>query len=218
MKNKQRGGTFLGFIVGVVFGLAVALAVAVYVTKVPVQFLNKGQSRTPDQDAAESKKNKDWDPNAPLSGKNPAKLAAPAASASVAPAPSAVAASTPVPVPASAPVPAPAPAPVTKKELKPAATADPLGDLANARSAGAANDPFMYFVQVGAFRTPEDAESQRAKLSLSGVEARVSEREQAGRPVYRVRVGPFDKKDEAEKSKEKLEAAGLETALVRVQR
>jgi cell division protein FtsN len=95
---------------------------------------------------------------------------------------------------------------------------DPLGDLAKARSSNATVEPFSYFVQVGAFRTPEDAESQRAKLSLGGVEAKVTEREQAGRTVFRVRVGPFDKKEAADKAKEKLEAAGLETALVRVQR
>ncbi len=207
--NKQRGGTFLGFVMGVVVGLAAALAVAVYVTKVPVQFLNKGQSRSPEQDAAEIKKNKDWDPNAPLYGKNPSKPNAAAAAAS-APAVSAM--------PASAPAPKAGAAPVTKKELKPAVTADPLGDLVNARSAGASNEPFLYFVQVGAFRTPEDAETQRAKLSLSGVEAKVSEREQSGRTVFRVRVGPFDRKEEAERSKEKLEAGGLEAALVRVQR
>jgi hypothetical protein len=71
---------------------------------------------------------------------------------------------------------------------------------------------------VGAFRTLEDAESQRARLSLGGIETRVSEREQSGRTVYRVRVGPFDKREEAERAKEKLDASGLETALVRVQR
>jgi cell division protein FtsN len=118
--------------------------------------------------------------------------------------------------------------PPAKVEAKPAASADPLGDLAKARTATAAPaaaatatagaEPFNYFVQVGAFRTPEDAESQRARLSLSGIETRVSEREQSGRTVYRVRVGPFDKRDEAERTKEKLDASGLETALVRVQR
>ena len=79
--DKQRGGTFLGFVIGVVVGLGAALAVAVYVTKVPIPFVNKGQSRTADQDAAETKKNKDWDPNTPLYGKNPAKPAAPVAAA-----------------------------------------------------------------------------------------------------------------------------------------
>jgi cell division protein FtsN len=197
--KEQKGGTLLGFIIGVVVGLGVALAVAVYITKVPIPaFLNKGQSRTVDQDAAEAQKNKNWDPNAPLYGKNPAKPVAPS--------------SAPVATPSGEPVAANSAA---KVEIKPAVSADPLGDLAKAK-AGA--EPFNYFVQVGAFRTAEDAESQRAKITLSGVEAKVSEREQSGRMVYRVRVGPFDRKEEAEKSKAKMDATGFETALVRVQR
>lgn len=211
--KQQRGGTILGFIIGVVVGLGAALAVAVYVTKVPIPFVNKGQSRSPDQDAAETKKNKDWDPNTPLYGKNPVKPAAPAPAASAP-------ATTTGPVPATKPTSdaAAVSAPAPKAEAKPAVSADPLGDLAKARSSGAAVDPFTYFVQVGAFRTPEDAESQRARLSLAGVESKVTEREQSGRAVFRVRVGPFDKKEEAGKTREKLEAAGLETTLVRVQR
>jgi cell division protein FtsN len=204
--KQQRGGTLIGFIIGLVVGLGVALAVAVYVTKVPIPFVNKGQSRTPDQDAAETKKNKDWDPNAPLYGKNPAKPAVPVVPA------------TPEAAPVVTPGATTAPTPATKAASKPAASADPLGDLAKARAATATVEPFVYFVQVGAFRTPEDAESQRAKLSLAGVEAKVTEREQAGRVVFRVRVGPFDKKEEADKSKEKMDATGLDTALVRVQR
>ena len=50
------------------------------------------------------------------------------------------------------------------------------------------------------------------------IEARVTEREQAGRAVFRVRVGPFDRKEEADKSKERLESNGMDTALVRVAR
>jgi cell division protein FtsN len=97
-------------------------------------------------------------------------------------------------------------------------SADPLGDLASARTASPGADPFFYFVQAGAFRTAEDAEAQRAKLSLMGIDAKVTEREQSGRQVFRVRVGPFDKKEEADRQKEKLESGGVETALVRVQR
>ena len=219
--KRQRGGTILGFVIGVVVGLGAALAVAVYVTKVPIPFVNKGQSRSADQDAAEAKKNKDWDPNTPLYGKNPVKPAAPAEAASES-APGAVAAPSTVPVvkssrDASAAT-TPSVVPVAKAESKPAASTDPLGDLAKARATGASAEPFSYFVQVGAYRTPEDAESQRAKLSLSGVEAKVTEREQSGRAVFRVRVGPFDKKDEADKAKEKLDAAGMESAMVRVAR
>ncbi|HWI82914.1 SPOR domain-containing protein [Ramlibacter sp.] len=206
MKQSQRGSIIVGIIIGVVIGLAAALAVAVYVTKVPVPFLNRGTARSAEQDAAETRKNRDWDPNAPLYGRNPAKPLppAPAVAASGAPAPAAPVAT----------VPAPAREPAAK-----AKPADPLGEFAAARSGGAAAaDPFFYFVQAGAFRTPEDAEAQRAKLSLMGIDAKVTEREQSGRQVFRVRVGPFDRKEDADRQKEKLESGGFETALVRVQR
>jgi cell division protein FtsN len=207
--KQQRGGTLLGFIIGTVFGLAVALAVAVYVTKVPVPFMNKGQTRSADQDAEEAKKNKDWDPNAPLYGKNPVKPAQPDASAQ------ATVATPPAATPAKSVV---KPQDSKVPEAKTPNSADPLGDLARAKTGAADTEPFVYWVQVGAYRTMEDAESQRAKLSLGGVETKITEREQSGRTVYRVRVGPFDKKEDGEKSKEKLDKSGLETALVRVQR
>jgi cell division protein FtsN len=211
VKNSQRGSVIVGIIIGVVLGLAAALAVAVYVTKVPIPFLNRGQSRSAEQDAAEVRKNRDWDPNAPLYGKNPAKP--------LPPAPAVVAPATP-PV-ATMPVPViPERSPASRAKAGTAPAADALGDLASARSTvpSTGTDPFFYFVQAGAFRTAEDAETQRAKLSLMGVEAKVTEREQSGRQVFRVRVGPFDKKEDADRQKEKLEAGGVETALVRVQR
>ena len=204
--KQQRGGTLLGLIVGLVIGLGLALAVAVYITRVPVPFVNKGQTRSTEQDAAEARKNKDWDPNAPLYGKTPAR---PASAASAAAPDAAASAAKPVLV---------APAPEPKAEAKPAASADPLGDLAKSRSSAVVVDPFTYFVQAGAYRSAEDAEAQRAKLSLAGIETRTSEREQSGRAVYRVRAGPIEKKEDAEKLKDKLEALGVEAALVRVQR
>ena len=76
-RSRQRGGFAMGLIVGLLIGLALALGVALYVTKVPVPFVNKVPQRTAEQDAAETEKNKNWDPNAPLSGK--ARRSAPAA-------------------------------------------------------------------------------------------------------------------------------------------
>ena len=69
--NSQRGGFFLGMIVGLLIGLALALGVALYITKVPLPFIDKVPQRTAEQDAAEAEKNKNWDPNSPLYGKNP---------------------------------------------------------------------------------------------------------------------------------------------------
>jgi cell division protein FtsN len=190
---RQRGGTLLGFIFGLIVGLSVALAVAIYVTKVPIPFLNKGVHRSPDQDAAEEKKNKDWDPNAPLYGKNPVK-------------------------PPEKPMGEDAPAVIPPPSSTPAPTAgeDPLGDLARSRAANA--DPFNYYVQAGAFRSADEAEAQRAKLALQGFDARVSEREQSGRTVFRVRIGPVESREDAERIQQKLTASKVDAALVRVQR
>ena len=220
--KKQRGGTLLGFILGALAGLGVALALAVYITKVPMPFMTKTPSRTADDAAAEAKKNRDWDPNAALSGKPAAKDTQAVVDTTAAP-------QTPVatgtPAPSADPVgdlakaktktdtPAKPAAPVATA----AAPAAPSSTSAPAASA-AAGDPFNYFVQAGAFRTPEDAEQQRIKLSLMGLPARVSEREQSGRMVYRVRLGPFDKKDDADKVKVRLDTGGLEATLVRVQK
>ena len=107
MKTKQRGGTILGFILGMIVGLGAALAVAVYVTKVPVPFLSKSPAR--DSEAAETERNRNWDPNSPLYGKNPAKGAV---------TPSVPAATGVAPAPATPAVP-PTAAEVKKAESKP---------------------------------------------------------------------------------------------------
>ncbi len=222
MHKKQTGGTIVGFIVGVVLGLGIALLVAIYVTKLPVPFLNKGATFTNKQESEEAQRNKNWDPNAPLYDKNAPRRAG------VAPAPGATAATPetpPVVAPAVAGGPA-APVAPTGAPVPAASSGDPLGDLAKTRSAAASAaaeptapvDPFDYFVQAGAFRTQGDADAQRAKLAMLGWEARVNEREQNGRTVFRVRVGPFVKRVDADQLKEKLDGAGIETALVRVQR
>ena len=201
--KSQRGGFVMGLIVGLLVGLALALGVALYVTKVPVPFVNKVPQRTAEQDAAEAEKNRHWDPNSPLAGKNVPR-----------PAPA-------VPSPASAAVPTPPPVAATP----PAGARDPAAILADRPQAAArpvqptpAGDPFAYFVQVGAFVRPEDAEQQRARLAMLGYEAKVTEREQSGRTMFRVRIGPFDRKDDADGAKDKLAGAGVESALVRVQK
>ena len=205
--SKQRGGTLAGLLIGVVVGLGIALAVAAYVSKVPVPFMNNG-SRLADPSADNAQRGKNWDPNAPLYGKNPA---GPGTGATPAPEAPAVSGQAPATAPASD---------------------DPLGDLARARTAAPASAPpaaaapapataeapYAYFIQAGAFRAREEADAQRAQLAMLGWEARVSEREQNGRTVFRVRVGPFAKRDDAESLKEKLDGAGVDSALVRVQR
>lgn len=230
--TKQRGGFALGLIVGLLLGLALALGVALYITKVPIPFVNKVPLRTAEQDAAEAAKNKHWDPNLPLAGKNPARpasAAAPAQAASgMAEAPSAPAAPAPAaPAPTTAATPAPATPPVAAAATPPAANAsaarsarDPAAILNGQppKSTAAGSEAFSFYVQAGAYARTEDAEAQRAKLAMLGVTARVMEREQSGRTVYRVRVGPFDARDEAESMQTRLAGSSIESNLVRVER
>jgi cell division protein FtsN len=204
--TSQHGGFVMGLIVGLLLGLAMALAVALYVTKAPVPFVNKVQQRTPEQDAAEAERNKNWDPNAPLVPKPSARASAPAVTS---------------PTPAAAP-----PKPAAAAE-PPKSTRDPAAILSGKepppiaiapQSAKPGLDPFIYFVQVGAFSKPEDAEQQRAKLAMLGYTAKVSERDQSGRTMYRVRLGPYQLRNEAESAQTKLQSGGETAALVRVER
>jgi cell division protein FtsN len=242
--QRQRGGTLLGFVLGLVIGLTVALGVAMYVTKVPMPFSNKNQTRSADQDAIEAEKNKDWNPNGALQSKpatpevTPEAAAAAAAAAAAnagnagnagsntpnpnAPAPAVTAdpladllKKSTVPAPASPPAAVP---PSPPSATAPAAAPPPAATPQPAAKAAAASDPFTYFVQAGAFKSATDADAQKAKLSMMGIEAKVSEREQAGRAIFRVRSGPFDDKEQAEKIKSRLDASGMDAALVRVQR
>ncbi|KQY90371.1 MULTISPECIES: SPOR domain-containing protein [Roseateles] len=213
--NKgQKGGFVLGLIVGLLVGLAVALGVALYITKVPIPFVNKVPQRTAEQDAQEAERNRNWDPNAPLAGKaarsasgvvNPPPLTAPpppttTASAAVAAASAAATGALPKP-------------PATPKAEAPAASAAATGTTA---TTGA--EAYVYFVQAGAYTRTEDAEAQKAKLAIQGFTAKLMEREQNGRTVYRVRLGPMDTREAAEDLQRKIEGAGFEANLVRVQR
>jgi cell division protein FtsN len=243
--RAQRGGTFLGIILGLLIGLGAALAVALYIAKVPVPFVDKVPHRTAEQDAAEAERNKNWDPNAPLAGKQGTKApneaaSAPAATpaaekpaaaerpvatpvadkAASAPAPRAAASAADKPRAASAPAPEAAkssrdPAAILSGQAPttPAATAP-----AKPATPAAGQDPFVYFVQAGAYSSADDAEQQRARLAMQGISAKVTEREQGGRTVHRVRLGPFETRTDAEAAQERLRGAGAEAVLVRMER
>jgi cell division protein FtsN len=223
--KSQRGGFVMGLIIGLLIGLALALGVALYIAKVPVPFINKVPQRTAEQDAAETEKNKNWDPNGSLSGKTPVRQGSQAASGVVgAPVPA-----FPPSVPSGTPPVGAAPA-ASSPRRDPAAILEGRSPATAAATAPASppapvitstkpgSDALSYFVQAGAFGRVEDAEQQRAKLAMMGLQAKITEREQSGRTMFRVRLGPYDKKEDADLAKEKLDGVGVESALVRVQK
>ncbi|HEY2561165.1 MAG TPA: SPOR domain-containing protein [Caldimonas sp.] len=214
----QRGGFLIGFVLGLLIGLAAALGVALYVTKAPIPFVNKVPARSPTQDAAEAERNRNWDPNSALAGRNPA----PGTSAS-----GVVGGSEPLLPPGAAPPAVEAAGPATQASQPRSARATPgaaSGAIAlapagrTAPASALAGGAFTYYVQAGAYSRTEDAEQQRARLAMLGIESRLTEREQAGKMVYRVRVGPFERREDAEVTKGRLGDSGVDSALVAVQK
>lgn len=197
----ERGGFVLGLVIGLLIGLSVALGVALYITKAPIPFINKVPPRTAEQDSAEAERNKAWDPNSPLSGRTMPRPALPGASE-----------------PAAAPAPATTAAPAAAAGRDPAALLSGAPAPAASQAPAAPSPDYVFFVQVGAFANPAEAEQQRARVAMTGLAARISEREQAGRTVYRVRVGPFDKREEAEVAQGRLGEQGFDARLVRAER
>ena len=191
--KNQKGGFVLGLIVGLLVGLAVALGVALYITKSPFPFMNKVPQRTAEQDAQEAERNRNWDPNGPLAGKGAARSASGVVAAPAITAP-------------------PPPTTTASVAAATASAATPVPPGATGTEA------YVYFVQAGAFTRPEEAEAQKAKLAIQGFTAKVMEREQNGRTVFRVRLGPSDTREAAEDLQRKIEGAGFEANLVRVQR
>nr|WP_314355854.1 SPOR domain-containing protein [uncultured Achromobacter sp.] len=232
--SGESGSTLYGALAGLLIGLIVAAVVAFYVTKAPIPFVDRATrqgdpGKLPDPRQAP-------DPNAGLYGRDGAAGAPPTGPTATAPAPlpgagtgsgapskpdetpsrlddlgaliatlpstakpqaAAPAASAPgtAPTPLSKPAPAPTPAPAAKAAA-PAATG-------------------TYYLQAGAFRGENDAESLKARIILLGLPVAVQKAEVNGKPLNRVRVGPFARLDDMNRARGRLGESKIETAVVR---
>ncbi len=215
--GRQRGGFVLGAIIGLLVGLVLALGVAMYVTKVPVPFVERVLPHTAEQEAAEAERNRNWDPNGGLANK-PTNLP-PAATPTVS-APASVPAAAPAPVAAASrpPIPKPPRDPANILAGEGGVTTSTTAAASGATSTKPAAEALMYFVQTGAFTRSEEADQQRAKLAIEGFSARITEREQNGRILFRVRLGPYDKHEEADSVLEQVKLVAPPATIVRVQR
>jgi cell division protein FtsN len=74
-----------------------------------------------------------------------------------------------------------------------------------------------YFLQVGAFQNEQDADNQKAKLALLGLEAIVQTAEIPDKGVWhRVRVGPFSDLEQINKARGELTVNGFRADLIKV--
>ena len=254
--HAQQGGTFLGLVIGVLLGLCISLAVAVYVTKVPIPFVDRGVAGSAEADKVEIARNKNWNPNAAVITVEPPK--------------NLVGVTLPEGVD---PPPIPSDAVSNDSDIPaPAVMADPLGTLARAKLEGQSSDaaeaganaganqsgdadgnagvtesaavapppapapaptPTLaavnpqlteskgvtaHIIQAGAYTDVNDAEAQRAKLAIMGVDVRVSVTEKDGVKYFRVRSGPFRDKAAAQATSKRLTQAGIDNTVMTIKR
>jgi cell division protein FtsN len=72
-----------------------------------------------------------------------------------------------------------------------------------------------YLLQIGAFRSQEDAESTKGRLALVGLEASIVRAEVNGTTFWRVRVGPFKDLDETNRARTRLAENGFDSSVIR---
>jgi cell division protein FtsN len=186
-RSRAKGGFLLGVFVGLALGLGIALGVAFYLNKTPIPFLSK---KGKEADAA----------RAPAISGLPQQPGTHAA---------AKAGERPKfdfyrILPGGE-------EPVTESDLKQAAS----------KAAAAKGQPNavkdVYYIQAGSFQNPADADQQKARLAILGVESSVEPTVLPDKGTqYRVRLGPFAKLEELNRVRQTLAQNGIDAALVRL--
>lgn len=112
----------------------------------------------------------------------------------------------------------PAPIPETGKPEAPAAAAIPGAPAAPASPGTPKVAGERYFLQVGAYKTEQDADNTKAKLSLIGLDAVLQTVTLPDKGVlHRVRVGPVTGQEELNRVKAELARNGFSAEPVKVQ-
>lgn len=187
--SRSRGGFLLGLFVGLLVGLAIALGVAFYLNKTPIPFLGGKAKPAAKDDAA----------------KPPAVAGMPQTGAPGAPKADKPKFDFYKILPGGEET-------VSEKELKDAAK------TAKAQPEAAKPEPkAIYYIQAGSFQNPADADNQKAKLALLGLEAAVEPTSLPDKGTwYRVRLGPYARIDELNRVRQSLTQNGIEASLVKL--
>ena len=228
--HRQHGGTLVGLLIGVVLGLAIAVATALFVTKAAVPFIGGEQARErlnlpgdkpapPDAAAAGTMP----DPNRTAAARTTPREVPDSQGGTVA---SVTVGSDTPPVPPgpgagdksgapSQPVPMPPPnrADPAQAPVQVARPSSRGGDTV--ASVSAPENPAVYLLQAGAYRSPAEAESMKAKLALMGFETQVMAADVNGAILHRVRVGPYSGLDAMNRARARLAENGIEATVLR---
>ncbi len=191
-RKKSGGNTLVGLFIGLVIGVLGAAGVVWYIYKTPAPFSNKGQP--PPQSAATQQ-----------------------------------GASTPMALPGKPGDPIPQNGDKPRFDFykilpgnseaipdpKPgdAKSTDAKGKNDKNEKEGLLSDPV--FLQTGSFQNAGDAENQKAKLAMMGVEASVQQVMLQEKVWYRVRLGPFKKSADVNSTRSELAKQGIEANVVK---
>jgi cell division protein FtsN len=232
-KSSSGGGSILyGILAGLLIGLMVAAAVAYYIVKSPSPFVDKA-SRSPDKPSAEQTQAAP-DPNLGLGKRENVDTAdatttqAPIDVPTVSDAP-AVQSQVPNTVTtgnddlgaliASLPK---ATTSSTRSTKSTSATSSGVKENQAKSDAAKADDSSSstpgggtYYLQVGAFKVLEDAETMRARIIMLGMPVEIQRAEVNSMLVNRVRVGPFNRIDDMNRSRARLGEEKISAVVVR---
>jgi cell division protein FtsN len=189
-KKKSGGGTLLGLFFGLVIGVLCAAGVVWFINKMPTPFTAKGQE--PVVPATAKLLPQDVQAPALLPGKP----------------------GDPIPQNGDKPrfdfykiLPGNAEAiPDPKPDDKPA-------DSAKNEKEGGLKEPL--YLQVGSFQNVSDADNQKAKLALIGIEAAIQQVMVQDKVWFRVRLGPFTRMDEINRTRADLIKQGVDANVVK---
>ncbi|MBS1230899.1 MAG: Sporulation domain protein [Proteobacteria bacterium] len=201
-RKKSGGGTLLGLFIGLVIGVLAAAGVVWYIFKTPTPFTNKGQ---------------------PSPVPPPVAQPAGAAPAPVAAAPMALPGKPGDPIPQAGDnkprfdfykiLPGNSDATPDPKQTEPKPTDTAKGKAEKDKSETALKEPV--YLQTGSFQSAADADGQKAKLAMMGVEASVQQVMLQDKVWYRVRLGPFKKAEDVHAMRADLAKQGIEANAVK---
>lgn len=212
----KPGGLFLGLLLGLVVGLVAAAVLAWYFN------LTTGEFKTVEQAPKTSVPVQPIQPDLPA---EPVKRAPPSVREPIPPLvapPQAKPAEVKPEKPTKASINKEPSAPIV--ERKPAKTNEPTarvpltfyGILPGEKPAKPVEPPKpkeLWWLQVAALKSPDDADKLKARLSLLGLDVSMQQVESAGMSLYRVRVGPYKRDEDAFADLDTLAANNYEPRL-----
>lgn len=185
-RRKSFGGTLIGLFIGLVIGVLGAAAVVWYIHKTPAPFATKVQ---------------------------PTPATPPSAQQATAPA-------APMPLPGKPGDPVPQPTDKPRFDFykilpgNTEATPEPQTDpKAKNEKDNRLSEPL--YLQTGSFQSAGDADNQKARLAMLGMEASVQQVMLQEKVWYRVRLGPFRKMEEVNSARSDLAKQGIEANIVK---